>query len=130
MSDPIFLTLDDVLTIHARMLAAFGGSDGILNPGALESAVSSPQASYGGHFLNEFPFEMAAAYIIGVAKNHAFADGNKRTAAAIGEVFLRANGFKLLFDPVEYADLILAVATSELKKAALTKALSENSKRL
>jgi death-on-curing protein len=127
MTDPRFLTLDEVLTIHATILAKYGGSEGVLNGSLLESALASPQASYGGRFLNAFPFEMAAACMIGLAKNHAFADGNKRTSSMVVSTFLRLNGFKLKLSNEEFEAIVLAVATGEMKKAKLTEVLTEAS---
>ncbi len=74
-----FLTLEDVLEIHALQLARYGGADGLRDPGLLESALAQPQASFGGDFVHESLFAMAAAYLFHIVSNHAFVDGNKRT---------------------------------------------------
>lgn len=115
----IFLTLSEVLEIHADVLATAGGQDGILNQGGLESALAAPQATYGGSFLNEFPFEMAAALALSFAKNHAFADGNKRTTSMVLCMFLFVNGYELTLTPEDFTLLILDVATGVIKKAQL-----------
>lgn len=89
---PEFLDVEDVLLLHARQLARFGGATGIRDRALLESATAGPQASYGGSFLYEDIFEMAAAYLFGLAQNHPFVDGNKRVAAEAALVFLQING--------------------------------------
>ena len=79
MTEPQFLTLEDVLVIHEEQLNAFGGLDGIRDQGLLESAVMMPQASFGGEYLHSSIFEMASAYAFHIAENQPFLDGNKRT---------------------------------------------------
>src|SRR4051812_33138988 len=93
MKEPRFLTLDEVLIIHDEQLEAFGGLDGIRDLGLLESAIMTPQASFGGEYLHSFPFEMAAAYAYHIAQNQPFLDGNKRTALSSAMVFLEDHGY-------------------------------------
>ncbi len=126
---PIFLTLPEIVAIHDRVLAITGGEEGILKQNELESAVGAVQATYGGDYLNAFPFEMAAAQCISLAKNHAFVDGNKRTASAVLYVFLACNGHELNVTPKRLATIIQDVSTGEIKKAALTTLLRENSRK-
>ncbi len=85
-----FLSLDDVIRIHERMLEEFGGSSGIRDPGLLESAVYRPQSGYYENLA-----EMAAALLHSLLMNHAFVDDNKRVAVAAADVFLRFNGQSL-----------------------------------
>ncbi len=125
----VFLSLREVLTIHQRMLAEAGGQDGILKQDGLESAIASPQATYAKQHLNAFPFEMAAAYLIGFCQNHAFVDGNKRVAAVAAIVFLRLNGFRLAMPSPDLADMVLAVARGEMKKSAVAQLLERSSQR-
>ena len=89
--------LDVVLAIHDRQLAEHGGLDGVRDPGMIESALARPinLAGYG----DPDAAELAAAYAIGLAKNHAFIDGNKRTAWVTARLFLADNGRSLDFDP-------------------------------
>ena len=92
MSDPlIHLTAAAVKAIHAEVLAAHGGSPGIRDEALLESAVAAPQATMMGQPLIADPIEIAAAYLFYLCRNHAFIDGNKRTALATALVFLEAN---------------------------------------
>jgi len=90
-----FLSIDDVLILHANQVDLYGGEHGVRHPGLLESAVAQPQASFGGTLLHEFPFEMAAAYLYHIVQNHPFFDGNKRTGAASAIVFSALNALRL-----------------------------------
>ena len=110
---PVFLTLEEVLEIHQDQLARYGGSDGILNRGSLESAIAQPQATFGGRFLHGDVFEMAAVYLYHIAQNHAFADGNKRVATVAAIVFLALNGFELDAPDDDLEALVMSVARGE-----------------
>lgn len=77
-----FLHLDDVVAIHLDQIERYGGEAGIRDAGLLESAVAQARATFGGEFLHADLFQMAAAYLFHIAKNHPFVDGNKRTGAA------------------------------------------------
>ena len=124
------LTAASVKAIHAEVLAAHGGSDGLRDQALLESAVAAPQATYGGEPLFKDPLEIAAAYLFYLCRNHAFVDGNKRTALAACLVFLEANG--LLPDPGlpetnidDWEALVLDVAASRLDREQTTKRLKK-----
>lgn len=99
MSDPEFLTLDEVLGIHADQIRRYGGSAGLRDLGLLRSALAMPQTTYDDEFLHGTIFEMAAAYLFHLARNHPFIDGNKRTALMITLVFLGLNGQRLEVKP-------------------------------
>ena len=85
--DPAFLTLAEVLEIQRDQLYRYGGEAGVRDMGLLKSALAAPMASFGGRFLHQDIFEMAAAYLFHVVKNHPFIDGNKRTGAVAFIVF-------------------------------------------
>jgi death-on-curing protein len=116
-----------VKAIHAEVLAAHGGADGLRDEGLLESAVAAPQATFGGEPLMTDAAEVAAAYLFYLCRNHPFVDGNKRTALAAGLVFLDANGLrptqKLPVD--DWEALVLDVAASRLDRAQTTKRLKK-----
>ena len=95
MIAPEFLDLEEVLEIHALQLDEFGGIAGVRDRGLLESAVEQPRATAFGELLHADLFEMAAAYLFHIVKNHAFLDGNKRTALVAALVFLDINGVSL-----------------------------------
>lgn len=85
--EPRFLSTDEVLTLHETGIDAFGGSLGVRDAGLLDSALATPRQGFGGQFVHEFPFEMAAAYLFHLCANHPFIDGNKRVALAASITF-------------------------------------------
>jgi death-on-curing protein len=96
-----WLTTADVLAIHDQLLAEHGGLDGIRDTTLLESALARPrQLSAYGEPKPDIA-ALAAAYAFGIAKNHAFVDGNKRTSAVVTEAFLRLNGLALTATDIE-----------------------------
>ena len=119
------LTVEAVKAIHREVLAAHGGGTGIRDETLLESAVAAPQASMMGQPLISDPIEIAAAYLFYICKNHAFVDGNKRTALAACLVFLEENG--LLPDrklPInDWEQFVLDVAASKINRDATTRRL-------
>jgi len=112
----IFLSLENILTIHARMIAEFGGAEGVADRGMLESAVAMPTASFAGRFLHRSLPAMAAAYLFHICKNHPFLDGNKRTAVVAAEIFLNINGVQLDVSNEDLKQLCLGVAAGEISK--------------
>ena len=125
------LTVEAVKAIHREVLAAHGGAAGIRDETLLESAVAAPQASMTGQPLISDPIEIAAAYLFYLCKNHAFVDGNKRTALAACLVFLEENA--LLPDrklPInDWEQFVLDVASSQVDRAATTRRLRKLLKR-
>jgi death-on-curing protein len=79
-----YLTVEQVMRIHARSIAQFGGDAGVRDLGLIDSAVAQPRASFGGKDLYPTLAEKAAALAFSLVKNHPFADGNKRTPGSIG----------------------------------------------
>jgi death-on-curing protein len=92
---PDFLAVEDVLDLHAQQLERYGGSQGVRDLGLLESAVMTPQASFGGEYVHADLFQMAAAYAFHIAENQPLVDGNKRTGLASALVFLAINGYEI-----------------------------------
>lgn len=119
------LTVEAVKAIHREVLAAHGGATGIRDETLLESAVAAPQASMMGQPLISDPFEIAAAYLFYICRNHPFLDGNKRTALAACLVFLEDND--LLPDkelPInDWEQFILNVAASKIDRDETTRSL-------
>ena len=115
--NPVFLTLDEVLALHRDQIERYGGAMGLRDLGLLQSALGTPQASFGGGFLHCSLPEMAAAYLYHIVCNHPFVDGNKRTGlmAAIG--FLGLNGLELNANPDVLARLVLGIAAGSVSKA-------------
>lgn len=114
-----FLAVADVLLIHENTIHHEGGMAGLRDPGLLESAVLMPQQQFGGEYLHLGLAEMAAAYLFHIAQNHAFHDGNKRTAAMAALIFLDANGVTRLPAPDELERMTLAIAAGEATKSQL-----------
>lgn len=97
-----FLTVVDALTLHDVLIQRYGGSAGIRDIGALESALFRPQTGYYDNTIAE-----AAALLESLAINHPFIDGNKRIAFAVADVFLRINGYRIISQPMAiYADMM------------------------
>ena len=114
--DPLFLTLAEVIEIHKDQIVRYGGSDGIRNLHLLQSALSQPEASFGGVWLHEDLFEMAAAYTFHISQNHPFLDGNKRTALATALIFLEINGISILDPHQKLFEAVIKLASSKLSK--------------
>ena len=119
MTPIVFLTVDDVLAIHRRVVDEFGGDPGIRDRGLLESAVAMPHATFGGQALHEGLPAKAAAYHFHLCSNHPFVDGNKRVAVAAAEVFLLLNRHELVAGDDQIEDLTLKVASGELAKTTV-----------
>lgn len=116
MTEPFFLTLDDILFIHQREIQISGGEPNIRDLEGLKGCVDAPKASYGGEYLHDF-FGMAASYITCLTMRHPFVDGNKRTALASALTFMYVNGYTIeeSYDK-ELADLVLKFLTKEFSK--------------
>jgi death-on-curing protein len=114
-----FLSVADVIQIHANTIRLEGGSPGLRDHGLLDAAVAMPRQQFGGAYLHEDLAAMAAAYIFHLVKNHSFVDGNKRCAVMAAFVFLDANGVTLGTPPKELEAMIRQVAAGKLTKAGL-----------
>lgn len=129
MPEPLFLTFDEVLALHADQLDRYGGEVGLLDPGLLSSALAMPRAMFGGEFLHPTLPEMAAAYLFHVCQNHPFLDGNKRTGLAACLAFLWLNDHEIVADPDELTELVLGVARGEVAKADIAVFLRSHARR-
>ena len=117
MTDFKWLPKGAVLAIHARQLAEHGGATGVRDVGLLESALQRPQhkLAYG----DPDAAELAAAYAYGLARNHPFVDGNKRTALVVSRTFLLHNGWQINATPQDRLHTFLALASGELSETQL-----------
>jgi death-on-curing protein len=118
---PKFFSLDEVLELHADQISSFGGTPGVRDEGLLESALAQPPATFGGQFLHPTISEQAAAYLYHIAMNHPFIDGNKRTAFAVMDTFLRLNACTLNFTDDRAYDLVRRVARGTMTKEELSR---------
>lgn len=117
MGDLLFLTLDEVLAIHADQIHRYGGERGLRDRGLLSSALAMPDASFGGVSFHTSLAEMAAAYLFHLARNHPFVDGNKRVALAAALAFLWINDHRLEAGDDALTDLVMGVASGRVGKA-------------
>lgn len=106
-----YLTLNQVLELHERVLAQSGGSTGIRDIGSLESAIAQPRMTFSGKELYSAIEEKAAALGFSIIQNHPFVDGNKRTGHAAMEIFLVLNGFEINASVDEQEEIVLQVAS-------------------
>ena len=106
-----------VFAVHDRQIAEHGGLDGIRDLGAVESTLARPQnlLAYG----NPDAADLATAYSFGLARNHGFIDGNRRTAWIVARLFLMDNGTRIRFDPFQVIATMQAVAAGTLTEAGL-----------
>jgi death on curing protein len=112
--EPVWLDAQVALAIHDRQLAEHGGGVGVRDAGMLESALARPQNQW--TYGEEDVCALAAAYAFGVAKNHPFVDGNKRTAWVLARLFLALNDVSLKFTSEEAIATVLALAAGELSE--------------
>ncbi|MDJ0979789.1 MAG: type II toxin-antitoxin system death-on-curing family toxin [Erythrobacter sp.] len=115
--EPVWLDAKLAIAIHDRQLAEHGGPSGVRDQGGLESALSRPQNKwvYGEDDL----CALAAAYAFGLARNHPFADGNKRTAWVLARAFLALNAIELEFEPLDALRMVQTLAAGELSEDEL-----------
>jgi death-on-curing protein len=117
-----FLTVEEVVLIHADQISRYGGDSGRRDTGLLESAVHA--AENVAAYANESDLcDMAAAYMFHIAENQPFVDGNKRTAVASALVFLHQNGIEVLDSGEVLHDVMIKLATKELAKAEIAAVL-------
>jgi death-on-curing protein len=121
---PAWVTHDQVIAIHSRQLRRFGGAPGLRDDGLLRSALERPTNKW--HYEQAELPELAAAYGFGLAKNHAFVDGNKRIAFMSMVGFLRKNGVRFAPDQAQATAMILALAAGEVSEQSLSRWLRDN----
>lgn len=128
MKEPRWLGPVAILAIHERLLAEHGGMAGVRDPGLLQSALDRPQNA----FAYEKPtvFDLAAAYAHGIAKNHPFIDGNKRTAFMAAYTFLAMNGFQLVASEANAVTAVLELASGGMTQEAFAVWLRQESKEI
>jgi death-on-curing protein len=123
-SEPAWITYDQAIAIHSRQLRRFGGAPGLRDDGMLRSALERP--------INKWRYEqaplteLAAAYAFGLAKNHAFVDGNKRIAFMAMLAFLWKNGIHFAPDQAQATSIVLALAAGEVSEQSLARWIADN----
>jgi death on curing protein len=121
---PEWLTLEIVLAIHDEQLTIHGGSAGIRDQGLLQSALARPENKW-NYERAKLP-DLAAAYGYGIARNHPFVDGNKRTALLAIYTFLGINGIDFVVAEADAAAMILALAAGEVSESSLARWIRDN----
>jgi death on curing protein len=115
--EPVWLAVEDALAIHDRQLAEHGGGTGVRDVGLLESALARPRNHWAYGTID--PAVLAASYAFGIARNHPFVDGNKRTAWVVARLFLALNGHMLTFTAEAAIAVVLALAAGDLTEEEL-----------
>ncbi|MBX3324351.1 MAG: type II toxin-antitoxin system death-on-curing family toxin [Nitrospira sp.] len=127
MDEPRFLSVEDVIDIHADQIERYGGSLGVRDVEMLRSAIGMPEAGFGNQYLHTDLFEMAAAYLYHIVQNHPFIDGNKRTGTMAAFVFLKLNGHTLDADESTFESLVLKAAQGQIDKSAIAEFFRKHS---
>lgn len=125
MREPVWIDERDALALHDRLLALDGGAAGIRNLGLLQSALARPQQL---HAYGDDPdtVDMAAAYMVGIARNHPFVDGNKRTAFVVGVLFLEINGYRFMASEEHATQAVLGLADRTIDEVSFIRWLRAN----
>lgn len=123
MPEPTFLTLAEVVEIHADQIARYGGQDGVRDFGLLESALAQPEASFGGAWLHPSLYDMAAAYAYHLCQNHPFIDGNKRAALACALVFMELNNVSLSDPKQRLQGAMFSITSGKMSKTEFAQCL-------
>jgi death-on-curing protein len=122
--EPLWITYEQAIAIHSRQLRRFGGAAGLRDEGMLRSALERPINKW---TCEQLPLaELAAAYAFGLAKNHAFVDGNKRIAFMAMMTFLHKNSVAFLPDPAQATAIILSLAVGEVSEESLARWIRDN----
>ena len=121
-----YLSLHEVISLHSLLISQSGGSSGLRDRGALESAVAQPEASFGGEDLYPDLASKAAALGHSLIQNHPFVDGNKRIGHGAMEVFLLLNGHEIDASVDDQEKIIIDVASGKVSRIELSEWISKN----
>ena len=122
----IWISAEDVILIHSRVIEGSGGLDGLRDRDGLEAAVSAPMQTFDGKELYPTDLEKIARLGFGLASNHAFVDGNKRIGAMMTQLLLKWNGYDLTLRFGELADMFIAIAAGTAKEKDLLDWISKH----
>ena len=129
MSDPVWVDERDALALHDRLLALDGGAGGVREPDLLKSALARPQQIYAYGDKPDI-VDMAAAYTVGIIRNHPFVDGNKRTGFVVGVLFLEMNGYFFTATEEGSTESVLSLAAGSLDEVGYSAWMHANVRRL
>jgi len=124
----VFLGLDEIIEIHHDQIKRYGGRPGILDIETLKSTVAMPSATFDGNYLHTAIYEMAAAYLFHIVRNHPFVDGNKRTGAVASIVFLMLNGLDFHADENDFEYIVIRTAEGKIDKATIAQFFKSNAR--
>jgi len=122
-----FLSAEQILFIHARLIEETGGSHGVRDLDSLLSAIGRPQANFDGQDHYPDLFSKAAAWMESCIGNHLFVDGNKRTGVTVAGIFLRRNGYRLVASNADLLKVAMRIAQSQFSLDEIAAWLRENS---
>ena len=122
----IWISAEDVILIHSRVIEGSGGLDGLQDRNGLEAAVAAPMQTFDGTELYPTDIEKIARLGFGLASNHAFVDGNKRIGAMMTQLLLKWNGYDLTLRSGELADMFIAIADGTAKEKDLLDWISKH----
>lgn len=129
MKEPKWISRIALELLSQQSLATFGGADGMRDAGLLDSALARPQNLFASE-ADVTLAKLAACYAVGITRNHAFADGNKRAGLLALLIFLEINGFEVIFEKVDAIQTMFAVAAGEITEEQLSTWISERMRRL
>jgi len=117
----------EVLALHGRLLALYGGAEGVRDPGLLQSALARPRQH---HAYGDNPdiFALAAAYTLGIVRNHPFVDGNKRVGFLIGVLFLEINGYIFEASEADSTQAVMGLAAGTIDEVSFAAWLRANAR--
>jgi death on curing protein len=121
LTEPVFLELDEIIEIHHDQIRRYGGHPGIGDIGILKSTVAMPCATFDGNYLHTDIYQMAAAYLFHIVRNHPFIDGNKRTGTVAAIVFLLMNGIDLDAGEDDLEKIVLLAAEGKIDKEKIAR---------
>jgi len=124
VTEPFWLTRQIIVAIHGEQLAIYGGASGLRDQGMLVSALDRPKNKWA--YERAELAELAAAYAYGIARNHPFVDGNKRTSLLALYTFLGVNGVDFEVPEAEAAAMILSLAAGEVSEESLARWIRDN----
>jgi len=128
LKEPVFLGLDEIIEIHHDQIKRYGGRPGVLDIEILKSTIAMPSATFDGNYLHTAIYEMAAAYLFHIVRNHPFVDGNKRTGAVASIVFLILNGIDFHANENDFEYIVLRTAEGKIDKATIARFFESNAR--
>lgn len=128
--DYVFIEYGRILQLNALAIDRYGGTHAVRDYGLIDSAINQPRATFGGEYVHQNIYEMAAAYFYHISQNQGFSDGNKRTGFLAMFAFLKLNGYDLTIPDDYLWPVLMKVANGETDKYALAEFLQNNTTKI